>query len=84
MKPYNLQKSKRLLNSCYLEHEWSSLGLRAASIILCQKLGVNTYDLVSWDFLEEVMMGLGFPNKFILLAMACVRSVMFSIYWKGS
>lgn len=43
----------------------------------------KTYDSVSWDFLEEVMLAFRFPAYFIQLVMNFVKSSMFSIIING-
>lgn len=43
----------------------------------------NAYDMVSWDFLEEVLAGFGFSNKFIKWIMICVSTTKFSIKVNG-
>lgn len=43
----------------------------------------KAYDMVSWDFLTEVLHGLGFPTKFIMLIMNCVSTTKFSINANG-
>ncbi|VFQ90709.1 unnamed protein product [Cuscuta campestris] len=48
------------------------------------KLDISkAYDTVSWSFLEEVMLGLGFPVTFISFVMECVTSVSSSIMVNG-
>ncbi|KAM2126643.1 hypothetical protein ACFX1R_006638 [Malus domestica] len=43
----------------------------------------KAYDKVEWDFLEEVMIRMGFHSRLIFLIMSCVRSVSFSISLNG-
>lgn len=43
----------------------------------------KAYDMVNWEFLEEVLIGYGFPIKFTELIMACVTSTKFSISVNG-
>ncbi|KAH0738106.1 hypothetical protein KY290_036811 [Solanum tuberosum] len=43
----------------------------------------KSYDMVSWDFLEEVLAGFGFPDKFIKWIMTCVSTTMFSVKVNG-
>ncbi|VFR01205.1 unnamed protein product [Cuscuta campestris] len=43
----------------------------------------KAYDTVSWSFLEEVMLGLGFPVTFISFVMECVTSASSSIMVNG-
>lgn len=45
----------------------------------------NAYDSVEWIYIEQVMVGLGSPEKFItwILLMHCVRTVSYSITITG-
>ncbi|CAH9092304.1 unnamed protein product [Cuscuta europaea] len=44
----------------------------------------KAYDTISWDFLESVLKGLGFPLRFIDWIMECVTSTSFSVSLNGS
>ncbi|KAL2900133.1 hypothetical protein RDABS01_025215 [Bienertia sinuspersici] len=43
----------------------------------------KAYDTVNWDFLEEILLALGFPNIFTHWIMSCVRSAKYSIVING-
>ena len=43
----------------------------------------KAYDCVKWRYLERMMRTMGFPEKFILLIMKCVRLVTYSIMING-
>ena len=43
----------------------------------------KAYDRVEWDFLEEVMRTMGFPRRWRMLIMKCVRSVTYSVMING-
>ncbi|CAM8939676.1 unnamed protein product [Rhodiola kirilowii] len=43
----------------------------------------KTYDMIDWEFLEDVLMSFGFPLIFIKWVMACVTTVRFSILKNG-
>lgn len=38
----------------------------------------KAYDRVKWDYLEAVMLRLGYARSWVSLVMKCVRSVSFS------
>lgn len=40
---------------------------------------IKAYDLVEWDFLERVMLQMGFPNSWVTKVMRCVHSVRYVI-----
>ncbi|XP_059315479.1 uncharacterized protein LOC132066113 [Lycium ferocissimum] len=44
----------------------------------------KAYDMVKWDFLEEMMHGFGFPSRFVELIMLCVTTTKFSIKVSGT
>jgi hypothetical protein len=39
----------------------------------------KAYDRVEWNFLERILIKLGFNIEFVELLMACVRSVQYKI-----
>lgn len=41
----------------------------------------KAYDMVSWVFLQEALLGYGFPVSFINLVMICVTSP--KVYYQG-
>lgn len=48
------------------------------------KLDMNkAYDKVEWDFLEDVMIKMGFCNRLVFLVMSCVRTVSFFVSLNG-
>lgn len=43
----------------------------------------KAYDLVHWDFLEDMLIGVSFPTRFIDWVMTCDRSIWFSVLVNG-
>lgn len=44
----------------------------------------KAYDIVSWDFVEEMLAALQFPWKFIRWVMMCIKSTSFSLMINGA
>lgn len=44
----------------------------------------KAYDMVRWEFLEEVLRGYGFPMPFIQLIMVCVTTTTFTVKVNGA
>lgn len=43
----------------------------------------KAYDSLEWNFIEQTLVTMGFPNKIILTIMKCIRTVTFSILING-
>lgn len=43
----------------------------------------KAYDSPEWPFLEEVLLGLNFPGKFVKWILCCVRTISYSIVING-
>ncbi|XP_020249226.1 uncharacterized protein LOC109826612 [Asparagus officinalis] len=44
----------------------------------------KAFDTISWNFLNEMLLGLGFPVKFINWIMVCISSTKYSISLNGT
>lgn len=48
------------------------------------KLDISkTNEIVEWDFLEKVMLHLGFHVRFVATLMSCIKSVSYSVLLNG-
>ncbi|XP_019237878.1 PREDICTED: uncharacterized protein LOC109218017 [Nicotiana attenuata] len=43
----------------------------------------KAYDMVRWEFVEEALLGYGYPPKFVQLIMECISSPKFSVKVNG-
>lgn len=43
----------------------------------------RAYDIVEWNFIEEVTVALGFPPHFFQLVMTCLTTTQYSILING-
>lgn len=43
----------------------------------------KAYDMIEWEFIEEILKGYGFPPKFTQLIMACVTTTKFRVKVNG-
>lgn len=43
----------------------------------------KSYDMVSWEFLKEMLLGFGFPGEFVKWIMLCVTTLEFSVKVNG-
>ncbi|XP_050238208.1 uncharacterized protein LOC126687695 [Mercurialis annua] len=43
----------------------------------------KAYDSISWYFIEEILISLNFPDKFIALIMSCMKTPSYYIAWNG-
>lgn len=65
-----------------LSHKYGRCGISPRCTI---KVDIQkAYDTVDWSFLEEVLRGLGYPNRFIDWLVACYTTPSFSLLLNGS
>lgn len=75
---------RQIVDNILLAHELLRGYHRDKDCCCALKVDIQkTYDSVSWDFLEEVLLAFRFPSHFIKLVMNAVRSSMFSIMVNG-
>ena len=43
----------------------------------------KAYDTVNWEFLNEMLLQLGFPDHFVKMVMTCISTPMFSLLING-
>ncbi|XP_060190753.1 uncharacterized protein LOC132620044 [Lycium barbarum] len=76
----------RLINdNIILSHELvKGYGRKGISSICMLKIDMQkAYDSIEWLFLEQVLVGLSFPDKFFRRVMVCVTTVNYSIFING-
>ena len=44
----------------------------------------KAYDTVNWDFLKDILSGMGFPNIFIVWVMQCITTTSYSVSINGT
>lgn len=69
-----------LIHELVKEYERKSASPRCMIKIDMQKI----YDSLKWIFLEQVLIGLHFPEEFVRWFMECLRTVSYSIIINGS
>ncbi|VFQ84372.1 unnamed protein product [Cuscuta campestris] len=71
-------------NLLLAQHLIKDYAIRRSTPSCMIKLDITkAYDTVSWRFLEDVMLALGFPSRFVALVMECVTSASSSIMVNG-
>ncbi|XP_020245065.1 uncharacterized protein LOC109823190 [Asparagus officinalis] len=78
-------KGRQISNNILLAHELvKNYGRKSISPRTMLNIDIKkAFDTISWSFLEDMLIGLGFPNKMITWIMACVTSPRYSISLNG-
>jgi hypothetical protein len=58
---------------------WSKVGFMGIKLDMSK-----AYDRVEWDFMEAVMVKLGFVNRWINLVMTCIRTMTYKVVVNGN
>ncbi|XP_015166707.1 uncharacterized protein [Solanum tuberosum] len=76
---------RMLTDNVILSHELiKEYGRKAISPRCMFKINMQkAYDSLEWHFLEEVLIGMQLPKRFITWIMKCVRTVSYSIMING-
>jgi hypothetical protein len=78
-------KGRNFFDNILVAHELVRGYHKVSDEMLCAcKIDIKkAYDSVAWDFLEEMLLGLGFPSRFIGWIMSCVRNASYSLMING-
>lgn len=44
----------------------------------------KVYDLIRWDFIQQVLLDVGLDSTFINVIMNCIKSLSYNLLWNGS
>ncbi|XP_050207366.1 uncharacterized protein LOC126656792 [Mercurialis annua] len=77
---------RRIIDNVLLAHELVHDYPNERGVASCaMKVDLRkAYDTIEWDFLEELLLGLQFPRRFIEWIMICVRTPRYSVSINGS
>ncbi|XP_075636519.1 uncharacterized protein LOC142608713 [Castanea sativa] len=69
----------------FYQHSWETVSHDVtSSLVTWLNIDMSkAYDRVDWNFLEQLMRKLGFPEKWIHLIMGCVKTVTYTVLVNG-
>lgn len=76
---HSVLKSRKARNNYW----WATGGRVPVSVLRGRLISEKLTIMVNWDFLEEMMVYLKFPRKYIAWIMMCVKSVSYSVNIDG-
>lgn len=80
----NFVEGRPLIQNVLMCHDLLSCYKRKTSARCLMKIDLrNTYDMICWEFIEEVLRRFDFPESFIKLVMTCVITTKFSVKVNG-
>ncbi|XP_020266944.1 uncharacterized protein LOC109842484 [Asparagus officinalis] len=79
-------KGRQISNNILLAHELvKNYGRKHLSPRVMINIDIRkAFDSISWDFLQDIMTGLGFPLVFVKWIMSCISSPNYSVSLNGS
>ena len=69
-----------LVQELLRKYGWKRISPRCIMKIDIRK----AYDTVNWDFLKDILSGMGFPNIFIVWVMQCITTTSYSVSINGT
>lgn len=83
--PAAFVKGSSLVHNVLICHDRLRHYKRKTTPMCMMKIDLRkAYDMVSWEFMKEMLHGYGFPQKFFHLIMVCITSTKFSVRVNGN
>lgn len=80
-----LVEGRSMMHNVFIYHDLlRHYNRKSASPRCLMKINLRkAYDMVSWEFLEEMLIGFRFPGEFVKWIMICVTTLNFSVKVNG-